>query len=145
MVVENQKLLLEMSESRYTFGANLSFLPLAAVLSATYPEAGFAFQISASVSFCCSVNFLSSCSCVPAICFSAFFSWNFTGPNLQQFSVFELSRSMLVIHQKRFLIKPRFIRTSSRWWVLLWRDFGWFLIEVSIFDFSWNFTGPGLQ
>ena len=49
MVAENQKLLVEMMESLYTFGANLSFLPLAAVLSATYPEAGFAFQISASL------------------------------------------------------------------------------------------------
>ena len=73
------------------------------------------------------------------------FSSNFTGPDLQKFSVFELSRSMLVIHQKRFLIKPRLIWTSSRWWVLLWKDYGWFLIELSIFDFSSNFTGPDLQ
>ena len=28
------------------------------------------------------------------------FSSNFTGPDLQKFSVFELSRSMLVINQK---------------------------------------------
>ena len=46
---------------------------------------------------------------------------------------------------KKLLIKPRFIRTSSRWWVLLWKDYGWFLIELSIFDFSSNFTGPDLQ
>ena len=46
---------------------------------------------------------------------------------------------------KKILIKPRFIRTSSRWWVLLWKDYGWFLIELSIFDFSSNFTGPDLQ
>ena len=52
---------------------------------------------------------------------------------------------MLVIHQKRFLIQPRLIWTSSRWWVLLWKDYGWFLIELSIFDFSSNFTGPDLQ
>ena len=46
---------------------------------------------------------------------------------------------------KKILIKPRFIRTSSRWWVLLWKDYGWFLKELSIFDFSSNFTGPDLQ
>ena len=33
--------------------------------------------------------------------------------------------------------------TSSTWWVLLWKDYGWFLIEMSIFDFSSNFIGPG--
>ena len=64
---------------------------------------------------------------------------------MQKFAVFELSRSMLVINQKRFLIKPRLIWTSSRWWVLLWMDFGWFQIELSIFDFLSNFTGPDLQ
>ena len=46
---------------------------------------------------------------------------------------------------KKILIKPRFIRTSSRWWVLLWKDYGWLLIELSIFDFSSNFTGSDLQ
>ena len=46
---------------------------------------------------------------------------------------------------KKLLIKPRFIRTSSRWCVLLWKDYGWFLIELSIFDFWSNFTGPDLQ
>ena len=46
---------------------------------------------------------------------------------------------------KKLLIKPRFIRTSSRWWVLLWKNYGWLLIELSIFDFSSNFTGPELQ
>ena len=46
---------------------------------------------------------------------------------------------------KKLLIKPRFIRTSSRWSVLLWKDCGWFLIGLSIFDFSSNFTGPDLQ
>ena len=44
---------------------------------------------------------------------------------------------------KELLIKPRFIRTSSRWSVLLWKDYGWFLIELSIFNVSSNFTGPG--
>ena len=46
---------------------------------------------------------------------------------------------------KKLLIKPRFIRASSRWWVLLWKDYGCFLIELSIFNFSSNFTGPDLQ
>ena len=35
--------------------------------------------------------------------------------------------------------------TSSTWWVLLWKDYGWFMIEFSSFDFSSNFTGPDLQ
>ena len=43
---------------------------------------------------------------------------------------------------KRILIKQKF---SSTWYVLLWKDYGWFLIELSIFDFSSNFTGPDLQ
>ena len=46
---------------------------------------------------------------------------------------------------KKLLIKPRFIRTSSRWSVLLWKDYGWFLIKFLIFDFSSNFAGPDLQ
>ena len=46
---------------------------------------------------------------------------------------------------KKLLIKPRFIRTSSSWSVLLWKDYGCFLIECSIFNFSSNFTGPELQ
>ena len=46
---------------------------------------------------------------------------------------------------KKLLIKPRFIRASSRWWVLLWKDYGCFLRELSILKFSSNFTGPDLQ
>ena len=46
---------------------------------------------------------------------------------------------------KKLLIKQRFIRTSSRWSVLLWKDYGCFLIELSIFYFSSNFTGLDLQ
>ena len=46
---------------------------------------------------------------------------------------------------KKLPIKPRFIRTSSRWSVFLWKDYGWFLIELSIFNFSSNFTSPDLQ
>ena len=36
-------------------------------------------------------------------------------------------------------------KTSSTWWVFLWKDYRCFLIELSIFDFSSNFTGPDLQ
>ena len=46
---------------------------------------------------------------------------------------------------KKLLIKPRFIRTSSRWSVLLWKDYGRFLIKFLIFNCSSNFTGPDLQ
>ena len=46
---------------------------------------------------------------------------------------------------KKLLIKPRIIRTSSRWSVLLWKDYGCFLVELSIFNFSSNFTGLDLQ
>ena len=43
---------------------------------------------------------------------------------------------------KKLLIKQK---TSSTWCLLLWKDYGLFLIELSIFDFSSNFTGPDLQ
>ena len=43
---------------------------------------------------------------------------------------------------KKLLIKQK---TSSRRWVLLWKDYGWFLIELSILDFSSNFTVPDMQ
>ena len=46
---------------------------------------------------------------------------------------------------KKLLIKRIFLRTSSRWSVLLWKDHGWFLIKFLIFNFSSNFTGPDLQ
>ena len=58
------------------------------------------------------------------------------------FSVFELSQNMLVMHQQKLLIKQK---TKSTWCVLLWKDYGWFVIEFSIFDLSSNFTGPDLQ
>ena len=41
----------------------------------------------------------------------------------------------------KLLIKPK---TSSRWWVLLLKDYGWFLIELSNLDFLSNFTRPDL-
>ena len=43
---------------------------------------------------------------------------------------------------KKLRIKKK---TSSRRWMLLWNDYGWFLIELSIFSFSSNFTSPDLQ
>ena len=43
---------------------------------------------------------------------------------------------------KYLLIKQN---TSLRWLVLLWKDYGLFLIELPIFNFSSNFTGPDLQ
>ena len=46
---------------------------------------------------------------------------------------------------KKLLIKRRSIRASSRLLILLWKDYGCFLIELSIFNFSSNFTGPDLQ
>ena len=46
---------------------------------------------------------------------------------------------------KKLQINQRFIKTSSRWLVLLWKDYGWFLKELSIFDFPSIFTGPDLQ
>ena len=73
------------------------------------------------------------------------FSSNFTGPDLQQFSVFLTITEHVSYPSKKLLIKQSLIRTSSRWWVLLWKDYGWFLIELSILDFSSNFTGPDLQ
>ena len=39
---------------------------------------------------------------------------------------------------KKLLINQK---TSSRWWVLLWKDYGWFLIELPMFNFTSNFTG----
>ena len=41
---------------------------------------------------------------------------------------------------KKLLIK---VKTSSTWWMLLWKYYGWFLIELSIFDFVFNFHRSG--
>ena len=46
---------------------------------------------------------------------------------------------------KKLLINPRFIRALSSWSILLWKDYGCFLIELSIFNFSSNFISPDLQ
>ena len=41
---------------------------------------------------------------------------------------------------KKLLIKPIFIRTSSRWWVLLWNHYGWFMMELLDFRFFVKFN-----
>ena len=43
---------------------------------------------------------------------------------------------------KKLLIKQK---TSSTRCMLLWKDYVWFLIKLSIFDFLSNLTGPDLQ
>ena len=70
-----------------------------------------------------------------------YFSSNFTGPERQEFSVFKYHGACELSINKA----PNKEKTSSRWWVLLLKDYGWFLIELSNLDFSWNFTGPDLQ
>ena len=47
---------------------------------------------------------------------------------------------------KMLLIKSRFIRTSSRWSILLWRNCGWFLIGFVNFGFFVIFhrSGPAI-
>ena len=55
---------------------------------------------------------------------------------------FSTIREHISYASKNVLIKQK---TSSSLCVLLWMDYGWFLIEFSIFDFLCNFTGPDLQ
>ena len=43
---------------------------------------------------------------------------------------------------KKLLIQQK---TSLTWYVSHWKNYGWLLIELSIFDFSSNLTGPDLQ
>jgi len=43
---------------------------------------------------------------------------------------------------KKLLIQQK---TSLTWCVSHWKNYGWFLIELSIFEFSSNFTGPDLK
>ena len=68
-----------------------------------------------------------------------FVKFHSSGPAI----IFSFSTIMehVIYPSKKLLTKPK---TSSRWWVLLRKDYGWFLIELSIFDFSSNFTGPDL-
>ena len=73
------------------------------------------------------------------------FSSNFKGPGPAIIFSFWTISEHVSYGSKKLPIKPRFIRTSSRWSILLWRNCGWFLIGLSILDFSSNFTGPDLQ
>ena len=43
---------------------------------------------------------------------------------------------------KKHLIKQK---TWTTWWVLLWKAYGWFLVELLIFDFLSKFTRSDLQ
>ena len=58
--------------------------------------------------------------------------------------IFKFSTTTVYVSyaSKKLLIKQK---SSSTLCVLLWKDYGWFLIELSIFDFSSNFIGPDLQ
>ena len=68
------------------------------------------------------------------------FSSNFTCPDLQKLLNFSTTTVHVSYASKKLLIKQK---TSSTWCVLLWKDYGWFLIKLSIFDFSSNFKCPG--
>ena len=43
---------------------------------------------------------------------------------------------------KKLLIQQK---TSLTWYVSHWKNYGWLLIEFSIFGFSSNFTDPNLK
>ena len=75
--------------------------------------------------------------------FQFFVKFHRSGP--AKFFSFRTIMEQVSYQSKRFLIKPRLIWTSRRRWVLLWKDFGWFQIELLIFNFSSNFTGPDLK
>ena len=57
------------------------------------------------------------------------------------FSFWTITENVLYA-SKKILIKEK---TSSTWWVFLRKYYGWFLIELSIFDFLSSFTVPDLQ
>ena len=67
---------------------------------------------------------------------------NFTVSDMQKIFSFCTIIKHVIYPSKKILIKQNI---SSRWWVLLWKDYGLFLIELSILDFSSNFTSPDLQ
>ena len=67
---------------------------------------------------------------------------NLTGPRPAIIFNFWTLREHVSYPSKKLLIKQK---TSSTWWMLLWKDYGWLLMELSIFDFSSNLTGPDLQ
>ena len=71
--------------------------------------------------------------------------------------IWTLTRWWLVLSAGILMVSKRFVnfyflqiwqvrpKNSSRWWVIKWKNYGWFLIEFQILDFSPNFTGPDLQ
>ena len=81
--------------------------------------------------------------CDKIVDFQFFVTFHWSGPAI----IFSFSTitEHLSYGSKKLLIKPRFIMTSSRWSVLLWNVYGCFVIELSIFNFWSNFTGPDLQ
>ena len=81
--------------------------------------------------------------CDRIIDFRIFVKFHRSGPAII-FSFWTISEHVSY-GSKKLPIKPRFIRTSSRGSVFLSKDYGWFLIELSIFNFSSNFTGPDLE
>ena len=78
--------------------------------------------------------------CDRIIDFRFFVKFDRSGP-----AIIWTSMEQVIYLSKMLLITQRFIRTLSRWWVLLWINYGWFLIKLSIFNFSSNFTSPDLQ
>ena len=75
--------------------------------------------------------------------FRSFIKFHRSGPTI----IFNFLTLMEYVNypSKKLIIKQRFLKTLSRWWALVWKDFGWFLIELSIFDLSSNFTWKNFQ
>ena len=69
--------------------------------------------------------------------FRFFVKFDRSGP-AKIFSFWTL-REHVSYSSKKLLNKQK---TSSTWWVFLWKDYRCFLIELSIFDFSSNFICP---
>ena len=85
------------------------------------------------------------------------FSIFLPGPDLQKCFSYWTIMEHISYSSKKLLIKKRPNKHDEcyckRWWVLILKDYGWFLIELSrimdgsyrIIDFSSNFTCPDLQ
>ena len=72
--------------------------------------------------------------------FRFFVKFNRSGPAIN--FIFWTIKEHVGYASKKLPIKEK---SSSTWWVLLWKYYGWFLRELSIFDFLSSFTGPDLQ
>ena len=70
--------------------------------------------------------------------FRFFVNFHRSGPE----KIFWTVTENIIYASKNLLIKQKM---SSTWCVLLWKDYGWFLIELLIFDFSSNLTAPDMQ